>query len=334
MRLPSSPNTRSAFSLIELLAVISIIALLAGLSFPTMRNLLQNTAVNTAEGQVNNAISAARVYATRYKPFVTARPVGGTLRTSQDHGDGYSGALVLFCNDNTLRIYENDENAYDPSEPVKWLELMVPPRNGYAPVPEIEDLRFTGRVVALGLVRTGPGPYDVQLIPPPFALLFNRDGTLGQGQDDNNVLTAGVNDQWDRFIYVSPTGDTLSLGTGKNRIEATEYDINEDRGSLSNYNSARFGLEGTARMDDGRVELPFGAIETVVGVVLVEPDEVPNEFEHPGTNNKITLNFNRDRIESIYNEDQSAALLAWALENGTYARIMLFNRYTGQDLTR
>lgn len=332
---------RSGFSLIELLVAMSIIALLAGLSFPVLRSVLQNTAVNTAEGQVNNAISAARVYATRYKPFVTARNVGGSVRTAQDHGDGYSGALVVFTNDNTLRIFENDENAYDPSQSTEWLELMVPPRNGYTPVPEIEDLRFTGRVVALGLVRTGPGPFDVQLVPPPFAIRFDRNGTLSQGLNDSvpgSLLSPRTAVDWDRVVYVSPTGEIETVGSGDNEIVTTRYDIRDDR-DQNKFDAGEHGLEGTSRMPDGRVQLPFGILETVSGVVLVQPDEVPGEVNIPASftsysgPNPSPTNFSRDRID-VYDEDESTAILSWAQSNGTYARIMLFNRYTGQDLTR
>ncbi|MEO1235295.1 MAG: hypothetical protein AAFX76_00760 [Planctomycetota bacterium] len=322
-----------AFTLIELLVVISMIAVLVGLSFPVLRVTLQSSAVNTAEGQVNNALSGARVYATRYKPFVTARPVGGALRTSSDHGDGFSGAVVVFAPDNTLRIMENDENAWDPNPPggvpTGWLELMIPGRNGYTPVPDLEDLRMTGRVLALGIVRVGSGNYDVRLVPPPFALRFDRQGTLAEGQDDGGALTAQA---WDRFVYVSPDGNGRSIGSGTNAIETTDYDIDDDR-PAGTLNAGAFGLDGNQRMPDGRVELPFGAIETVAGVLIVDPEEVPPRFRHPGTGTQTTLGFDRDNL-AIYDVNPSAALLHWAAENPTFGRILLFNRYTGQDLTR
>ncbi len=325
----------SGFSLIELLVVISLIALLTGISFPVLRILLSSTAINTAEGQVNNALTAARVFATQNKPFVNARPIGGALRTSNDNGDGFSGAIVLFANDNTLRVCENDENARDPGATVPWLEFMSPRRNGYTPVPDLEDSRLSGRVQALGIVRTGSGAFDVRLVPPPFAIRVDRNGVLGEGEEH---ASSSMDVPWDRVVDVSATGDVGTFGSGPGAIEFTLYDIDVDRNDVgSGFDPFEFGIEGTERMPDGRVQLPFGVVETVSGVLIVEPDEVPLEFLHPnpsfGGTNPVSLSFNRDTIE-IYSEAESAAILNWAAENPIFGRIMLFNRYTGQDLTR
>jgi len=335
------------FSLIELLVVISLIGLMMGLAFPFLQNTLQNTAVNSAAGQVNNAMSAARVYATRNKSFVAARRVGPTIQTAQDNGDGYSGTIVLFAPDNSLRVMENDQNAYDPSNlgsSAGWLELQVPPLNGYTPIPDLEDLRLPGRVRVLGITRTGPGAYAVQLIPPPFAIRFARDGTIGQGSDDR-FLPGGNATTWDRVVYVSPDGNEQTIGSGNNGISVTDYDVSNRRASFPNANVVpNFGPNisldpedyargGELRMDDGRIQLPLGSVETVSGVLVLYPDRVPEEFRHPGTNNLTDLDYHRDRF-NIYSPNESAALLNWASENGTYARIILFNRYTGQDLTR
>ncbi|MEM9916078.1 MAG: prepilin-type N-terminal cleavage/methylation domain-containing protein [Planctomycetota bacterium] len=329
-------TTRRAFSIIELLVVISIIALLTAISFPFLKNSLQSTAVNAAAGQVSNALSAARVYATRDTPFISAKRVGSTLRTAQDNGDGYSGTIVLFAPDNSLRIMENDQNAYDPSNlgtSDGWLELQVPALNGYTPLAEFEDIRYPGRVQMLGIVRTGVGPYDVQLLPPPFAIRFNADGTIGQGVEDSGWGSGGDPD-WDRVVFVSPTGNVRTVGSGPNAIVTTDYDVREERSDLgNNIDLGDFGREGELLMPDGRVQLPFGSIETVSGVLVIEPERVPGEFENPATNADQNLNFERDRV-SAYSQAESAALMNWAADNPTYARILLFNPYTGQDLTR
>ena len=341
---PLSPNPRgvrpaAGFSLIELLVVISMIGILVAVSFPFLSTTLQNNAVNAAQGQVSNALSAARVYATRNEPFVAARKVGNTLRTADGNGDGYSGTIALFAPDNTIRIFKNDQNAYDAAltSSAGWLELQVPPLNGYTPIPDLEDVSYPSRVQMLGIVRTGDGAYDVQLVPPPFAIRFAADGTIGQGTNDFNL--DGVND-WDRVVYISPTGDVASVGSGSTAIQTTVYDVSEDRGSVgSTLDLDRFGYRGTERMDDGRVALPIGSVETVSGVLVLEPERVPSEVTIPASFttytgvNPATTGYSRDRF-NVYSEDESTALLHWANENGTYARILLFNRYTGQDLTR
>lgn len=336
-RAPFRARFRGAFSLIELLVVISIIGILVAVSFPFLRSSLQSTAVNAAAGQVSNSLSAARVYATRNKNFVSAKRVGTSIRTAQDNGDGYSGTIVLFAPDNSLRVMENDQNAYDAdlTSSAGWLELQVPPLNGYRPIPDLEDIRYPGRVQMLGIVRTGGGDYDVRLVPPPFAIRFAADGTLGQGVDDNYGLHPGpTGDTWDRIVYISATGNTVTVGTGNNAITTTEYDVNQNRDSVgATIDLGRFGRDGERLMDDGRLQLPFDAIETVSGVLVLEPERVPAEFAHPGTNAQTPINYARDRL-SVYSTNESAAMLNWAADQPTYARILLFNRYTGQDLTR
>ncbi len=335
---------RAAFSLIELIVVISLISLLLVISFPFLKTTLQSTAVNAAAGQVSNSLSAARVYATRNKSFVAARRVGATLRTSSGNGDGYSGTIVLFAPDNSLRVMENDQNAYDPANLVTsagWLELQVPPLNGYTPVPDLEDIRYPGRVQMLGIVRTGNGPYDIQLVPPPFAIRFNADGTIGQGADD--AAWGGAGDPtWDRVVYVSATGKSGQIGTPPNTIDFTEYDVTEARETFADADGTRpgtqidlgeYGRQGDLLMDDGRVQLPFDSIETVSGVLVLEPERVPSEYEHPNGGAAAAIGYDRDNLD-VYSTDASARLLHWASENATYARILLFNRYTGQDLTR
>ena len=315
-------TARPAFTLIELLVVISIIALITGMTFPTIRATLQNTAIEMAVGQVNNSLSGARVFATQNRSFVAARRVGPTLRSSEDTGDGYSGSIVLFASDNTLRILRNDENAYDNG----WLELQNPPKNGYTPVEDIEDLRIPGRAAVLGIVRVGTGNNDVRLIPPPFAIRIGRNGQLLQGQADTSPPTG-----WERYVFVSQNGATQNIGTGPTAVVANLYDTSKHRGNTS-FDFAKFGLAGTEQQDDGRVKIPFSKVETVSGVLIVQPDRVPTQYPDP-TGTIRTIEYDREK-KDLHSENASAALLNWANENSAFGRILFFNRYTGQDLSR
>lgn len=334
------PRVGHGFSLIEMLVVLSLISLVAVISFPFLKTTLQSTAVNASAGQVSNSLSAARVFATRTKNFVAARRVGNTLRSASGNGDGYSGTIVLFAPDNSLRVMENDQNAFDPTNlpfSAGWLELQVPPLNGYTPVPDLEDIRYPGRVQMLGIVRTGNGAYDVRLVPPPFAIRVNADGAIGQGADDGTA--DGV--PWDRVVYVSASGVIDEIGgdgdpgTEDSGVVITEYDVTSQRTNFgsSTIEFSDFGRQGERLMDDGRLQLPFDSIETVSGVVVLEPERVPVQFAHPDGSAPADINYRRDNLD-VYSEDASARILHWASENATYARILLFNRYTGQDLTR
>ncbi len=322
-QLPGVPG----FTLIELLLVISIISIVVGLSFPYLRATLRNASVDMAVGHVNNGVAAARAYATRHKPFLVARRVGATLRTASDTGDGYSGAIALFATDGTVRVLENDENAWASAPANQWMEMMTPVRNGYSDIENLDDLTTPGRSFLLGIVRTGSGNEDIRLIPPPFAIRFSRDGVLTQG---NQIPFLPP---WARFVYISGAGDTRTFGT----VIANDYDITAWRGAASvkdddaslpgkQLEVEKYGRRGDEQTADGRTQLPFDSIETVSGVLVVDPEQIPLEWD--GT----TTNFNRDNLD-IYTENQSAAILKWAAQSPS-GRVLFFNRYTGQDLTR
>ncbi len=140
-------------------------------------------------------------------------------------------------------------------------------------------------------MRTGPGDYDVQLVPPPFAIRFAGDGTIAQGTDDNvGIHPSPTPATWDRLVYVSPTGSTTTLGSGTKAFDVVNYDISRDRvGFGGTVDLDRYGYRGTERMADGRVQLPLGAIETVSGVLLLEPERVPREFAHPDGGGQETI---------------------------------------------
>lgn len=322
---------RRGFTLIELLVVISLIALVTGFAFPYMRASLRGASVDMAVGQVNNGVAAARVYATRYKPFVVARRTGNALRTAGDTGDGYSGSIALFAQDGTIRVLENDENAATPTG--AWMEFLAPPRNGYSPIEDLEDMTTPGRSFLLGIVRVGSGPEDIRLIPPPFAIRFSREGVLVQGEATSDPGRPA----WARYIYVGGSGATNTAGSGQNKVTANIYRTTVWRSSNSvkdgnpdipgkQLEVADYGRRGDATLSDGRVQVPFDQIETVSGVLVVDPEKVPAEWD--GT----TTNFNRDTLD-IYTTSQSAAILKWAATSPA-GRVLFFNRYTGQDLTR
>ncbi len=178
------PRTRGGgFTLIELLTSLFLIGLLVGISFPALQATVRSSSIDMAVGQINSGVSAARVYATRDRPFLVARRVGASLRTASANGDGFSGAICLFTPSGALRVMQNDENAQDPGLPANgWLEMQLPPLNGYRPIGGLDDIRIPGRAMTLGIVRTGPGDFDVQLVPPPFAIRFSSGGTLAMGQ--------------------------------------------------------------------------------------------------------------------------------------------------------
>lgn len=339
------------FTLIELLVVISILALLVGLSFPFLRQMVTSTSEQMAAGSLSNAVSAARAYSTRFKPFLDVEE--STLRTSADDGDGYSGAAVIVTPANELRIVENDEVATDNLG--NRLELppnnTVPIRNGYRHIDELDDLRLPGRVAALGIQRIASD--QIQLLPPPFAISFNRRGSMVV-RDNTAGLTAtqlanlSRQRRSDGFVYYDADGDG-------------EYDVTVDRDSPRGPGGTPFvpgvtGLTDFARgvapvIDDegpmnGRLEMPWERYEPVIGVVIFVPDNVPADVLADNANPDNTLDnlpYDPDRIDPYIidtdlNNDgitdpDSNNLLQWASEPGQGV-VVFFNRHTGADLNR
>ncbi|BAM04184.1 pilus assembly FimT family protein [Phycisphaera mikurensis] len=332
------PRRRTGFTLIELLTSIFLISLILGISFPFLRSTVRSSSIDMAVGQVNSGVAAARVYATRTRPFLTARRVGASVRTASANGDGFSGAICLFTPAGALRVLENDENARDNRLPTGdgWLEMQSPPLNGYRAVEGLDEIRLPGRAMCLGIVRTGGGPYEVQLVPPPFAIRFSAGGTLSMGQDLSGFSPFSGDDDF-RYVFVS-ADETVArpTGTGSSALlaPALQYDVDEDRTRLAGglIDLDDFGRGGTERSDSGRISLPFSVIETVSGVLILDPDQVPESFAHPGTGTATDTDFEIDRV-SAYDPDESAAILHWATDSSV-GRVLLFNRTTGQDLTR
>ena len=330
------PRVRGGgFTLVELLTSLFIIGLMLGISFPALQATVRSSSIDMAVGQINAGVSAARVYATRDRPFLVARRVGASVRTASANGDGFSGAICLFTPAGALQVLENDENASDPSLPAGagWLEMQSPPLNGYRGIEGLDEIRIPGRAMCLGIVRTGPGPYDVQLVPPPFAIRFSSGGTLSMGQEPPGGSIF-------RYVFVSPR-QAVATGAGTTSGSLLQpallYDVNADRGAYvtasgPDLDLERFGRGGTERSGTGQIALPLSAVETVSGVLVLDPDQVPEQYAHPGTGVSEPLNFRAERL-SNYDYDESAAILAWATRSAV-GRVLLFNRTTGQDLTR
>ena len=66
---PRLPGTAAAFTLMEMLVVIAIIAILAGLLLPVLNNSKQKAKVAAAKIEMNNLINAIRQYQETYGSF-------------------------------------------------------------------------------------------------------------------------------------------------------------------------------------------------------------------------------------------------------------------------
>ncbi|MEM6458921.1 MAG: prepilin-type N-terminal cleavage/methylation domain-containing protein [Planctomycetota bacterium] len=326
-RCPRPLTSGGAFSLIELLVVISIVGLLVATSFPFLRQMVRSSSETMAADGVSNAVSAARALATRYKPFTDTINNG---KSAEDDGDGYSGAAVIVTPANELRIVENYEQAVDQL----GNRMELPPtgtliRNGYVHVEGIDDLRVSGRAALLGIRRTGTN--EIELLPPPFAISFNRRGGLvvRDTRVSGAISTAGKRS--DGFVYYDGNGDG-------------RFDTGSDRGSAAGVALTGFARGNAPRITragdmEGRREIPFEQLEPVVGVVIFSPNDLPGNIVADNDNPDAGLRdqpYDPERAEAYVidtNDTTNRNLLEWASEPGQGV-VMFFNRNTGADMNR
>ncbi|MEM8493971.1 MAG: prepilin-type N-terminal cleavage/methylation domain-containing protein [Planctomycetota bacterium] len=351
----------AGFTLIELLVVISIISLLVGLSFPYIRGMLRSSSEQMAANSISNAVQAARAYSTRYRPFIS--PFQG--RTSEDDGDGYSGAAVIITPANELRVSENDELAEN-----NGIRLEVPGFssaifNGYKPINDLDDLLLPRSVAVLGIRRVNAT--TLELLPPPFAVAFSRRGELMTQTDFFSTTTSETNlravRRSDGYVYYDGDGDG-------------DWDVSRDRDAFLGENETlegfrRGGEEGKVEFNDlpsdvraaasatdsglydergfmeGRWKLPFEKLEPVVGIAVFQPDRVPSRFliesdDEADVNADLAANeiqqFHPQRVRRILIEvddspEDDDNLLEW-LASSAGGEVLFFNRRTGAELRR
>jgi prepilin-type N-terminal cleavage/methylation domain-containing protein len=106
---------RAGFTLIELLTVIGIIAILAALLFPAVKNVLRKAEVNQARGDVKNIEQAIKAFATEY----------GYLPTT-DQADTWYGSGQVNAIYNVLRATGSSTTL----NPRRIVFLETPSRKG------------------------------------------------------------------------------------------------------------------------------------------------------------------------------------------------------------
>ncbi|MEM9753302.1 MAG: prepilin-type N-terminal cleavage/methylation domain-containing protein [Planctomycetota bacterium] len=242
------------FTLIELLVVISILTLVIGLSFPYLRGMIRSSAEQMAANSVANAVSAARSFAVRYKPFTDSPSY--TNRTAESNGDGYSGAAVVVTPANELRLVENDElGIWAGSGPTGGRRMELPEgsdpiRNGFGPIVDsngnllVNDLLLPRRIAILGIQRTADD--ELQLLPPPFAIAFTRRGTLAVR--DSFLNSSGLSLQEIARLKRQLRSDGAIYHSGSEDFVTVPFDANND-GDTNDPDDFRnvLGYRGTNR---------------------------------------------------------------------------------------
>ena len=189
------PPTRVAFTLVELLVVIVIVAVLIGVAFPVFQGVQNQARKAQAKNDLIQIVTAVNAFYTEYGRYPTSEPDDSAAK----YGPGFTKTNDLILNElratattlNTSQIvFLSPPDAKDPTNP----------RAGISPA----DNQFYdpwGRPYALAL----DADYDNQITPNPYgdnngagtsplrqgviAWSLGRDGTLGKngkftGSDD------------------------------------------------------------------------------------------------------------------------------------------------------
>jgi hypothetical protein len=212
---------------------------------PMIYAMIRLTRGGAGANTINVAVTAARAYAVRSRPFTTA-------------GATYSGSAILFTPANQLYLIENIEGAADAGS---LLETMPTPHNGYGVIAGRDPIKLQNSVNVYGIVRYDNGGNPaVKLVAPPFAIRFDQDGNL-VASDDGASTHAGAQSYW-VFFDGDIDGNYDTAGTGARPAGYSPDDSNPR-------------IVATLNKDPvtGIYELPFERLEAVIGVLVLPGPE-------------------------------------------------------------
>ncbi len=198
---------RFAFTIVELLVVLSLMGILVTLAWPTLQNLTGSNRLESAVGSVSVAAKAMRNLATR--PFPSA--------ADEVTNAAYDGTAMVFIRepgtlDLRIRLTYNNQHAKRTSTG-EFLESLIPARNGFTDLHGITDfgvpdpIRIPNGMAVAGIIA--PTSTDPHLVDLPFALRFSFP--TGQLLALTNTITANL----DQLTYYDYRGKTVDVGGGR-----------------------------------------------------------------------------------------------------------------------
>lgn len=282
---------RNGFTLTELLIVIVVIVLLFTVAVPQFSKMINDGIEDSAVSVISAATATARVYATRTQSFSAG---------------SYQGAALLFTPSGEVRIVRHIEEAVDGGG--NRLVDKSPPLAGYADLPGEDFFSLPEAVGVVGITRGGGiGSGALYMMPPPFAIRFNSDGTLisrrtAKGSSSNMAM-----------YYDGDISGTWVLSNTR----AAGYNPNVYDPRSSSYISSNLH-------SSGKIKFGIDGIDTVVAVIAYNRQELADA-------NVDGDGIPENDLIGIAPAGQVKAQVAnWLKANG---RVMYFNRYTGTAVT-
>lgn len=247
MMAPRPRTTRRAFTLMELLVVLGLIAIAVGITVPALDALQRSGRGGAAANSISVAVNAARIYNHR----IGHSDLGDAGWPYADEAR-YSGTAALFTPAGEVRLVVNDQAASDQDG--QFIEGDDGPGDGFAfrDIQDIDYIRLPRTARLVGVRYDGDG--TPQVLPPPFAVRFNEYGNIAT--DDDYIYY----DRNDKGYYATDAG-------------RSEYDN-------GNYNPDNWSRTTAPIREDGRRELPFDRIEVVSGVIAFNTREYYNYLNH------------------------------------------------------
>jgi len=279
MKMPMEQRPGRGFTIIELMVVVSMIALLLGFSVPLVFKIDELSRDRSGVNTFSVAVTAARAFATR-----RIADLDGVALAE------YSGAAVMVTPMNQLRIIADLQD-----EPMEKKGLSG---FGYdLQTSRMEPISMPRGSGVLGLGRNGSGAGGVVLLAPPFVIRFNRHGQLVTETRTASSETADVRRN---VVYV----DANFNGTFEETSVRSGYDPNPWDPDISNISS---------KWNAGKSDwtLPFEALESVGSVIVYSKADFDDSGGRLGTSQAPALGCTGGCGTG------AAGILKWMFENGT-----------------
>lgn len=260
-----SQNRRQAYTLIELMVVITIIVISMAIIIPSINRFMEMVTDNTAKNGINTALTAIRAYATR--------SIGDDLNLN---GSTYAGVAIIVTPACELRLAESDQFAQDVAVGHAYLDPTMT-RKGYR---DISDREYITLPKDTGIVGIYTPTVPTKYIAPPFAIRFDKTGQLAVTNSSDSKSYVYYDGNCDGYITIN-TVDGYARDKpfdGLDQYKVQQWDPSEQAyfdllGSTPPENTVadkpgKYAPSNDADENYGKYKLPFEKLEAVIGIVI------------------------------------------------------------------